>query len=391
MGGVKNLMIERDERGYDDIDKKICEDCVGDEFLKNQIRTSLDDCSCDYCGKTSSNLMSAPVEVILDPIVKAIGYYFADPSASGVPYEQGYIVEPQSTHDVLESIEFDGHDDLVEDIVESLINDAWVPAADGHWASSHPNEIYIHSWNSFSIWVKHEARFFFSSSRNTNDEDEPQQVGSGQMLPLIARLVRRLQLVRMLTSKQCFFRVRKRTRGDLWIGSADTMGVPPADKATAGRMNPAGISYLYLAFDEATAIAEVVKSSRGSVEIAEFAATRPLQVLDLTQLPPLPSVFDDSKREELEGLLFLTAFIAAITEPIAKDGREHVEYAPSQVVSEYFALVFRTVDGLTLDGICYPSAVHPSGKNIVLFPTTRGIGREFASARFVRSSKKRLI
>jgi|HubBroStandDraft_1064217.scaffolds.fasta_scaffold43448_2 hypothetical protein len=54
MGGVKNLMIERDERGYDDIDKKICEDCVGDEFLKDQIRASLDDYCCDYCGKTAA-------------------------------------------------------------------------------------------------------------------------------------------------------------------------------------------------------------------------------------------------------------------------------------------------------------------------------------------------
>jgi RES domain-containing protein len=271
------------------------------------------------------------------------------------------------------------------------MNDAWVPAAGGHWASSHPNEIYIHSWNSFSSWVKHEARFFFSSTRNPNDEDEPQQLRSGQMLPLIARLVHRLQLVRTRTGKKRLFRVRRRNHRDRWVGSADTMGAPPAEKATAGRMNPAGISYLYLAFDEATAIAEVVKSRSGTVEIAEFEATRPLQVLDLSQLPPPPSLFDDSKREELEGLLFLTAFIESITEPIAKDGREHVEYAPSQVASEYFALVFRTVGGLPLDGICYPSAVHPNGKNLVIFPTTRGIDRKFENARFIRSSRKRLM
>jgi hypothetical protein len=31
---------------------------------------------------------------------------------------EGCIVEPQSTHDVLEVIELDAHDDLIEDIVE---------------------------------------------------------------------------------------------------------------------------------------------------------------------------------------------------------------------------------------------------------------------------------
>ncbi len=209
MGLVKGQMIERDERGYYDIDKKICEDCVDDAFLTSQIRARIDDYHCAYCGKTSSEIISAPVEVILEPIVHTIGYYFADPNSSGVHYDQGYIVEPQSTQDVLESLDFSGHDNLMDDIAESLINDAWVPAADGHWATSHPNEIYIYSWHSFANWVKHEARFFFSSRGSFNDVDEPQQLRSEQMLPLIAHLVRRLQLVHSPTSKQGFYRVQR--------------------------------------------------------------------------------------------------------------------------------------------------------------------------------------
>ena len=55
--------------------------------------------------------------------------------------------------------------------------------------------------------------------------------------------------------------------------------------------------------------------------------------------------------------------------PVRKDGMEHVEYVPSQVVCEFFAQVFgRKDDGRPVDGIAYRSAVVPDGQNVVLFP-----------------------
>jgi hypothetical protein len=63
-----------EERGYADIEKNICEDRVEDDFLKDQIRGALADRSCDYCGKHAKDPIAAPVEVILEPIVRAIGY-----------------------------------------------------------------------------------------------------------------------------------------------------------------------------------------------------------------------------------------------------------------------------------------------------------------------------
>ncbi|ASF45484.1 RES family NAD+ phosphorylase [Methylovulum psychrotolerans] len=60
-----------------------------------------------------------------------------------------------------------------------------------------------------------------------------------------------------------------------------------------------------------------------------------------------------------------------ISKPVTKDGSEHIEYVPSQVVSEYFALVFQPAKGKNLDGILYPSSVHSGGRNLVLFPSER--------------------
>jgi RES domain-containing protein len=70
------------------------------------------------------------------------------------------------------------------------------------------------------------------------------------------------------------------------------MGAPPSKKARAGRMNPAGISYLYLAFEQETALAEVIGSPPCTAIIAQFQTLHELRILDLTKLPVVSSIFD---------------------------------------------------------------------------------------------------
>jgi len=75
--------------------------------------------------------------------------------------------------------------------------------------------------------------------------------------------------------------------------------------------------------------------------------------------------------------------VAEITQPVRKDGREHIGYVPSQVLCEWFAQVFHpTEQGGRLDGLIYPSAVAPGGRNLVLFPTARGYERGFDSVAY---------
>ena len=56
-------------------------------------------------------------------------------------------------------------------------------------------------------------------------------------------------------------------------------------------------------------------------------------------------------REERGGLLFLREFVKSITLPVVHDGREHIEYVPTQVLTEYFRQQVTTLDGSALDGI----------------------------------------
>ncbi len=66
-------------------------------------------------------------------------------------------------------------------------------------------------------------------------------------------------------------------------------------------------------------------------------------------------------------LAFLRAFAYDLTRPVDKDQREHVEYVPSQVVTEYFRFRFRDHGGHPVCGILYPSAALDGGRSCVLF------------------------
>ena len=58
----------------------------------------------------------------------------------------------------------------------------------------------------------------------------------------------------------------------------------------------------------------------------------------------------DDRRGQREGILFLEQFVETVSQPTPKDGREHVSYAPTQVMSEFFALIFKDGDGSHIQG-----------------------------------------
>lgn len=57
---------------------------------------------------------------------------------------------------------------------------------------------------------------------------------------------------------------------------------PMKDAAYEGRVNPKGISYLYLATDEKTAIYEMCPWVCKKVTVAKFDARKELRIVDLT-------------------------------------------------------------------------------------------------------------
>ena len=253
--------MEDQERGWAaPEDKFVCAGCVEDEFLKDVIAGNLTKKECDYCGNESAVDIAAPVEAIMEPISSAFFYFYSDPDSSGMPYDKGWVFDVDiTTEDALDNIGLECHEDLLQDVAAAFSNALWVEAAGGNWASSHPSEIMAYAWERFVREIKHKSRFFFSAI--SPDPYDPDGYSPSNILAEIDQAAKNLDLIKKVPVGATLYRVRERSNGSTWPLDADQLGAPPEGNAQAQRMNPPGISYLYLANEKKTALVSCAVSS----------------------------------------------------------------------------------------------------------------------------------
>ena len=138
LGRAKDEWIEVEERGWYDVDAFVCAQCVDDPFLKALVSQDLCDRTCSYCHRTSAVDIAAPFAIVMGAVASTVLYYFRDPTLADVPWDDGEsLIRPTDTEDALNALPLACNDDLFIAIANAFHNDAWVPAAYGHWASSH--------------------------------------------------------------------------------------------------------------------------------------------------------------------------------------------------------------------------------------------------------------
>jgi hypothetical protein len=188
-----------------------------------------------------------------------------------------------------------------------------------------------------------------------------------EILKRIGESVQETGLITAIPEGSHFFRARRHDENAIYNTARD-LGPPPCESACSNRMSPVGIPMFYGASDAETATAETPGSrGDGIITVGAFDTVKALTVLDLHNMPPFPSLFDRDRRH-LRGLhLFLRDFVTDLSRPIVKDGREHIEYVPTQIITEYFRHQFRAADGQRIHGILYPSARREGGLCCVLF------------------------
>ena len=144
----------------------------------------------------------------------------------------------------------------------------------------------------------------------------------------------------------------------------DESGPAPPGKPSNGRMNPPGISYLYIASDPRTSITEIRPKVGDKVWLGEFKTKRALKISNLQDIPSLnpQSIFDDKWSQYN---ILQEHALATIGKEISlptKNNAPETEYLLTQILSEY-------ISSLGFDGIRYPSSLTNHGYNIVLFCT----------------------
>jgi hypothetical protein len=154
----------------------------------------------------------------------------------------------------------------------------------------------------------------------------------------------------------------------MWAYRKEQIGAAPSDKSKNGRINPKGISYLYLSNDHKTAITEVRPLIKDTVSVGYFRANKNLKCIDTSDDKHIfiipydfnhdPPKYIEPSSEKKEAKIW-GDINASFSKPVnPKD--EDTEYLPTQYLSEYFKV-------LSYDGIIYKSSLSKDGYNIVLF------------------------
>lgn len=158
---------------------------------------------------------------------------------------------------------------------------------------------------------------------------------------------------------------RARIQGAQGPFVADQMGAPPPGLASSGRANPAGISYLYLASDTQTAVAEIRPHMGEKVSVAQFKIPSGLKFVDLRDPRRRVSPFELEDETEVAQFLveleFLDQLGDELTRPVVPSSAA-TEYVPSQYLCEF-------VKHENYDGVVYRSSVG-EGVNLALFDAT---------------------
>lgn len=376
MGISKRIWEEEQERGYSsNKGVTVCSNCFDEHGIKKFIEEHATHTKCSYCEESDDEVVACDLDSLIEHILISIRYEWGDPANEGLPYETregGWQVSTvYDTWDLLDEIGLGNKSDKIfEDICNSIHNQEW---CERNPYSLSTDRTLLFGWEKFSDFVKNKARYVFFKAKNKEHSiDQHDEIDPVDILDALESIIRTIGLVKSIDVNTKIRRVRI-VNPDKILRTAKELGSPPSELANvANRMSPAGISMFYGAFDTNTAIKETYlpceKDKKAIVGI--FQPTRTLSVVDLSGISSIPSLFDEHEREKRSYVKFLLDFITDFTKPIERSDRAHVEYVPTQIVTEYIRHVFKTEEDGEVDGLIYPSSKNKGKKAVVIFATT---------------------
>jgi hypothetical protein len=362
MSGAMEAAMRAWERGLSSVqDKMVCASHIDDYAVRHFIKSSGGKGKCDYCGK---HKIVIELEKVMEFLTDALLHFYTDP-ANFMSYESaegGYQGDFDGPWEMLESLGLEVEDSLLnDDIIESLDpTSAW--ADEGVAVADFKYE----GWLNFKYLVKHRSRYLFSPSEDFRVGERA--ISAEDFLKELAADIRRQRMITTIPVGTPIFRCRQHINPDD-VSAAHHICSPEIIFAIyPNRMSPAGVSMFYGALDKKLAMSETLDefdTSRPYFTVAEFCPKEDLCLIDLSKVPYI-SPFDQEKWELYDRIEFLRRFLDDFSNRITHDGKEHIEYVPTQVVTEYFRFNFKH-HGKPVDGILYPSSKNKRSNACVLF------------------------
>jgi hypothetical protein len=361
MGFWKRRLEEIESRGWNmREDKLICASCVGDPDLAELVRQNCEeDDDCDYCDNQSA----APTEIIVERVMRSIRTEWIPIDEASLPWdsEEGGFAFPErhvNFWEITWTVLPRANEKFVRDLENSVHGTIWI--SESIYGSEFAT-VLDSSWRQFTDIVKFKSRFVFLVEPDPNEDSFPpdDSIPPGKFLDTFGRICSDLGLFRELPGGSRYYRARRHEKS-FSANSFTELGPPPRERCTTpNRMSPSGIPMFYGAADMETCIAEIGLGSKDLevCTVGAFITARNFWVLDLSSIPEQPGFFSEiSTKSNRQAHSFLTDFIAEVSSSIEKDGREHIEYVPTQVVTEYVRRIITGPDGSPIRGMIYNSS-----------------------------------
>lgn len=358
MSFTKRMMEQQWAQGWDFTDKCVCPGCVNEAHLAAAIAFEEDSKhACDFCGSSPA----APLNALMEPFVNGIRNAYGTADDEGVYWdgrEGGYQASTLDSWDLVhyEFGELFKNEALMEAVATSMTEVTWV---EKDFAWRRRDEVLIETWNEFCEAVKYKTRYVLWLQKDYGPEERWRtgEIPPALILDEIGRVIKRLGiLIRTLPAGHAMWRARAHKTATGYSTAAD-LGTAPREQARANRMSPAGIGMFYGAEDAETAIAEVaayVQDGYGWITVGEFQTSRPVNVVDFTNLPKNVNMFHPDLGDQYEQMRFLYHFVDELRRP-AKDPQQ-IDYVPTQIITEYLLRVFEADE--PIEGILYTSSVN---------------------------------
>ena len=333
---MKRWLEEIEARGWNDVDKVVCTRCVTDYALVKGIRA--DDCSavCDYCdSRPTPPDASAPVSVILDLIVDGFRTEYEDPveqvlwsSADG-----GFQMALDDTYDLLETHEVTEDGELISDLATAIGQSEWVQR-DPYAVA--PADALRYGWSEFRDHVKHRRRYSFLLQGPTASQGAG-EITINDVPAAVLNAVSEAGQVRTLPAGTKWWRLRPHDANETYETAGD-LGTPPDSVARDNRMSGKGIGAFYGASTALGAQREVASYADPTHvgTIGQFELLRNITVVDLTNAPRVPSLFDVEDRHRRPAIRFMHDFIEDVRRVADPTDRLDLDYIPTQIISEFF-------------------------------------------------------
>lgn len=350
----------------------ICSSHFEDKALKRFIDKNIDSEYCDYCEEEKPSI---DFDKFQEFVEEAVYFEYCEPYEEGAPYnaEEAYYedrfpgITVHYTRELIDELLETFDYDIVEDLASSFSDD-YLTEREAIWGPT-KNEYFIGGWDKFKQIIKHEVRFlFFDPKLAERYEDEyHESLNPAFVLDEVGKAILDLgYLSAFSVGSLSLYRARQHELKENVI-DAKSIGAPPIKHAKANRMSPAGISMFYGALDINTCKAEVCDGNwkHSFLTTAEFVNIKEFNLIDFTDIGEIPSLFDKENRHKRSIMGFIKSFVADLSIPVKPDDTVHIEYVPTQVVTEFLKLKFQKE--YNVQGILYKSVKNNGGLCAVLF------------------------